>query len=158
MPRDNLVGSSSRCLAAREALLSRCALTTSTESSDDRPTCPENPRPEGAESTLTENAASPFQAEPRHGLLQSPVKTRRLPDEVMTFPTAMSSAGSSRRDRGEWERSWFNQRSRAGTVTCCRPLAWIAAKCSRESNRTMHVRFSATSDSAATAVRLDRRS
>ena len=27
MPRDNRVGSSSRCLAAREALLSRCTLT-----------------------------------------------------------------------------------------------------------------------------------
>jgi len=26
----------------------------------------ENPRPEGAESTLTENAASPFHAEPTH--------------------------------------------------------------------------------------------
>jgi hypothetical protein len=36
------------------------------ESSDDRPACLENPRPAGAESTLTENVASPFQAEPRH--------------------------------------------------------------------------------------------
>ena len=35
------------------------------ESSDDRPPCLENPRPEGTESTLTENAPSPFQAEPR---------------------------------------------------------------------------------------------
>jgi len=34
-------------------------------SSDDRPSCLENPRPAGAESTLTENVASPFQAEPR---------------------------------------------------------------------------------------------
>src|SRR2546430_5171551 len=38
--------------------------------SDDRPPCLENPRPEGAESTLTENAASPFQAEPRQAGLQ----------------------------------------------------------------------------------------
>jgi len=30
------------------------------------PQCLENPRPEGAESTLSENARSPFQAEPRH--------------------------------------------------------------------------------------------
>jgi hypothetical protein len=30
------------------------------------PQCLENPRPEGAESTLTGNAASPFHAEPRH--------------------------------------------------------------------------------------------
>src|SRR5271157_4341849 len=34
------------------------------QSSDDRPPCLENPRPAGAESTLTENVASPFQAEP----------------------------------------------------------------------------------------------
>jgi len=32
----------------------------------ERPQCLENPRPEGAEPTLTENVASPFQAEPRH--------------------------------------------------------------------------------------------
>ena len=34
------------------------------KSSDDRPQCLENPRPAGAESTLTENVASPFHAEP----------------------------------------------------------------------------------------------
>jgi hypothetical protein len=34
------------------------------KTSNDRPRCLEHPRPEGAESTLTENAASPFQAEP----------------------------------------------------------------------------------------------
>jgi hypothetical protein len=35
------------------------------QSSDDRPPCLENPRPKGAESTLTENALSPFHAEPK---------------------------------------------------------------------------------------------
>ena len=40
------------------------------QSSDDRPPCLENPRPEGAESTLTENVASPFHAEPRHECLR----------------------------------------------------------------------------------------
>ncbi len=35
------------------------------KSSDDRPPCLENPRPEGADPTLTENVASPFHAEPR---------------------------------------------------------------------------------------------
>src|SRR5437762_288357 len=34
------------------------------QSSDDRSSCLENPRPEGAESSLTENVTSPFQAEP----------------------------------------------------------------------------------------------
>jgi hypothetical protein len=65
MPRDSLVGSSSRCLGSAGA----CPLALCSErkqSSDDRPTCLENPRPAGAESTLTENVASPFQAEPRH--------------------------------------------------------------------------------------------
>src|ERR1700722_4125329 len=34
------------------------------------PQCLENPRPVGAESTLTENAPSPFQAEPRQSFLR----------------------------------------------------------------------------------------
>jgi hypothetical protein len=42
------------------------------ESSDDRPSCLENPRPEGAESTLTENASSPFHAEPKQGSAVAP--------------------------------------------------------------------------------------
>src|ERR1700730_5294533 len=46
--------------------LSRCTLATRRSSSDDRPSCLENPRPEGAEPTLTENVASPLHAEPRH--------------------------------------------------------------------------------------------
>ena len=33
--------------------------------SDDSLSCLENPRPEGVESSLTENVASPFPAEPR---------------------------------------------------------------------------------------------
>ena len=36
------------------------------KASDDRLPCLENPRPEGAESSLTESASSPFQAEPAH--------------------------------------------------------------------------------------------
>src|SRR5258708_35155610 len=35
-----------------------------TQASDDRLPCLKNPRPEGAESSLTESASSPFQAEP----------------------------------------------------------------------------------------------
>ena len=34
--------------------------------SGDRLPCLENPRPKGAESSLTENVTSPFQAEPAH--------------------------------------------------------------------------------------------
>ena len=40
------------------------ALTIQKQALDDRPSCLENPRPERAESSLTENATSPFQAEP----------------------------------------------------------------------------------------------
>jgi hypothetical protein len=40
--------------------------TATTKPSDDRPSCLENPRPEGAELTLTENAPPPFHAEPKH--------------------------------------------------------------------------------------------
>ena len=45
-----------------------------THASDDRLPCLKNPRPEGAESSLTENVTSPFQAEPAHThtLLQEP--------------------------------------------------------------------------------------
>ena len=45
-------------------LLSRCTLTGGSHRTID-PLCLENPRPAGAEPTLTENVASPFQAEPR---------------------------------------------------------------------------------------------
>src|SRR5437870_1971386 len=64
MLRDNLVGLIEPMLSSAGA--NPLALH-GMEISDDRPPCLENPRPEGAESTLTENAASPFQAEPRHG-------------------------------------------------------------------------------------------
>ena len=65
MLRDNLVGLIEPMLSSAGAYL----LALSTEwkrSSDDRPPCLENPRPEGAESTLTENALSPVLAEPKH--------------------------------------------------------------------------------------------
>ena len=65
MLRDNLVGLIEPMLSSAGAYpLALC--TESKQPSDDRPPCLENPRPEGAESTLTENAASPFHAEPKH--------------------------------------------------------------------------------------------
>ena len=64
MPRDNPEGSSSRCSAAREAILSRCGLRGKSHRTID-PHALKNPRPAGAESTLAENVASPFHAEPR---------------------------------------------------------------------------------------------
>ncbi len=65
MLRDNLVGLIQPMLSSAGANpLALCIAQN--ESSDDRPPCLENPRLKGAESTLTENAPSPFQAEPRH--------------------------------------------------------------------------------------------
>ncbi len=74
MPRDNLAGSSSRCLAARESILSRCALSRNSHRTID-PHALKIPAPNGAESTLTENVASPFQAEPRHAARAAPAVT-----------------------------------------------------------------------------------
>jgi hypothetical protein len=68
MLRDNLVGLIEPMF--RSAGADPLALCNALrESSDDRPPCLENPRPEGAESTLTENASSPFHAEPKHCLV-----------------------------------------------------------------------------------------
>ena len=50
MLRDNLVGSSSRWLTARELIALALCTGKPKSSSDDRPQCLKNPRPEGAES------------------------------------------------------------------------------------------------------------
>ena len=62
MLRDNLVGliEPMQISAGADPL----ALSIQKQASDDRPSCLENPRPERAESSLTENVTSPFQAEP----------------------------------------------------------------------------------------------
>ena len=68
MLRDSLVG----LIEPMFSSAGTYPLALSTEwkrSSDDRPPCLENPRPEGAESTLTENALSPFHAEPKQEAL-----------------------------------------------------------------------------------------
>ena len=68
MLRDNLAGliEPMRISARVDPL----ALSIQKQASDDRSSCLENPRPEGAESSLTENVTSPFQAEPAQNLLR----------------------------------------------------------------------------------------
>jgi hypothetical protein len=71
--------------------------TAGKPSSDDRPPCLENPRPEGAESTLTENAASPFHAEPRqeHGTTDTQnISGRREKNRSGTAGTLGKTQGS----------------------------------------------------------------
>src|SRR5438270_3314992 len=85
MLRDNLVGliEPMRISAGVDPL----ALIQK-QSSDDRSSCLENPRPEGAESSLTENVTSPFQAEPAHQdiplakIRESKTNPRRFFDEA----------------------------------------------------------------------------
>jgi hypothetical protein len=62
MLRDNLVGliEPMQISAGTDPL----AISIQKQTSDDRPSCLENPRPEGAESSLTENVTFPFQARP----------------------------------------------------------------------------------------------
>jgi len=57
------------------------------QSSDDRPPCLENPRPAGAESTLTENVASPFQAEPTQKQKQRHKQDEYILRELDTLAT-----------------------------------------------------------------------
>jgi|SRR5215470_939113 len=79
MPRDNLAGSIEPISSS--AGCSSLALHTDDrkESPDGRPACLENPRLAGAESTLTETVASPFQAEPRHSEEQELPEMRERP-------------------------------------------------------------------------------
>src|SRR5271166_5948002 len=55
------------------------------------PQCLENPRPAGAESTLTENARSPFHAEPRHLALK--VVLFAVSILVLVFDAKVSAKG-----------------------------------------------------------------
>src|SRR2546427_7497041 len=60
--------------------------TNRKQSSDDRPVCLENPRPAGAESTLTENVASPFHAEPGQFAFGA-FEQKREPGSIVASPS-----------------------------------------------------------------------
>ena len=82
MLRDNLVGLIGPMFSRAGAYpLALC--TARQKPSDDRPPCLENPRPGGAESTLTENAASPFHAEPTHQSLSSNLLFQVLAGKIL---------------------------------------------------------------------------
>jgi hypothetical protein len=65
MLRDNLVELIEPMLNSAGADPLALGIHNQTQASDDRLPCLENPRPEGAESSLTESASSPFHTEPR---------------------------------------------------------------------------------------------
>src|SRR6266480_2499236 len=83
MLRDNLVGLIEPMPTARENDGSSLALSIhkQRQASDDRSSCLKNPRPAGAESSLTERTTSPFQTEPRHG-----ERSRTLPRRFRMAP------------------------------------------------------------------------
>src|SRR5271169_63745 len=58
--------------------------------SDRKTPCLKNPRPEGAESTLTENAVSPFHAEPTQRLV--PVRAISAAQALLRVELSFSSA------------------------------------------------------------------
>ena len=64
MLRDNLAGLIAPMRNSAGADPPALGIQNQKQTSDDRSLCLENPRPEGAESSLTENVTSPFQAEP----------------------------------------------------------------------------------------------
>src|SRR5947207_10294074 len=57
------------------------------QASDDRSSCLKNPRPAGAESSLTERTTSPFQTEPRHYEEDQP----QLQHRFSTLPNSFQS-------------------------------------------------------------------
>ena len=66
MLRDNLVELIEPMLNSAGADPLALCIHDRTPTSDDRLPCLKNPRPVEAESSLTENVTSPFQAEPAH--------------------------------------------------------------------------------------------
>jgi hypothetical protein len=95
MLRDNLAGLIEPMIdcAGVHALMDSARLATAQHESHRTidPQCLENPHPEGAESTLTENAPSPFLAEPRQHVTW-PVRSSEYPPSEWQ-PQAADEAG-----------------------------------------------------------------
>ena len=81
MLRDNLVELIEPMRNSAGAGLLALGICQQKPASDDSLSCLENPRPEGAESSLTDYVTSPFPAEPRHYLEE----IRKIRNDVMHF-------------------------------------------------------------------------
>jgi len=73
------------------------------QASGDRLPCLENPRPKGAESSLTENVTSPFQAEPAQNNINSPASDSdlRVVVNVSAIPCGIENNGIPRHCHSE---------------------------------------------------------
>src|ERR1700686_5065363 len=78
MLRDNLVELIEPMLNSAGADPLALYIHNRTQASDDRLPCLKNPRPEGAEPSLTESSSSPFQAEPAQKQEGKTVKVTNL--------------------------------------------------------------------------------
>ena len=93
------------------------------------PQCLENPRPEGAESTLTKNAASPFPAEPRH--LNAPYGFGSSRNDDLSVPFVGVSTTAHTGARMQCLRPIPSQRTRAcrwtnpGRSLALRHSSWL---------------------------------
>src|SRR5712692_7547257 len=95
MLRDNLVELIEPMLNSAGADPLALYIHTRTPASDDRLPCLKNPRPEGAESSLTESASSPFQAEPAQTL--DMFAPRKCP--IPSFPSVLAILTHFKSDR-----------------------------------------------------------
>jgi hypothetical protein len=82
MLRDNLVELIEPMLNSAGADPLALYIHNRTQASDDRLPCLKNPRPEGAEPSLTESASSPFQAEPAHESFNGKLRDECLNGEI----------------------------------------------------------------------------
>ena len=100
MLRDNLVELIEPMRNSAGADLLALSIYLQRPASDDSLSCLENPRPEGAESSLTDNVTSPFSAEPRHSFGKTPAKTfachveRKIHSMSIFQSLAQSAAGT----------------------------------------------------------------
>src|SRR6266436_6240062 len=136
MLRDNLVGLIEPMFSSAGANpLALCI--ASQPSSDDRPPCLENPRPEGAESTLTENVASPFHAEPRQNSTLSRIaRSATNSARSASWPVAAESLG----DFGSWRFMLASRASRHHSLRVSPPLLATASRSLNSSSLTFVLR------------------
>jgi hypothetical protein len=100
MLRDNLLGLIEPMQIS--AGVDPLALTIQKQASDDRPSCLENPRPERAESSLTENVTSPFQAEPAQVVVQLISGNIAISDRGNNFEQRRGAGHPSRGIQRRW--------------------------------------------------------
>jgi len=83
MLRDNLVELIEPMFPSAGALLLALWIPDQPSASDDRVPCLVNPRPTGAETSLTENVNSPFQAEPAQHDARTLARLARIDPELL---------------------------------------------------------------------------